>query len=426
VYINGRTGLRHEHIGSDKRIIFCLGDSGGPFDRRGGEVYEQSTPLTALAALRPGLDIAIVPSGEEEVEVAGFYQQTLNLEPWQVQHAPGNFCTLETSVCGDMEEELRNLAAAMPSMLVPSYRHDAADWLAERLGLPVCGDTWQWRRQYGKVSLHRHVNEHKRMFTSLDELSLFRTPRGYVADTSAELSEAFKRLIADGVTRLMLKPAYSDTGEGIIYLNGRDKRKVENYEFTLGPVIIEERIAVAFDLNLGGPISPSIHWAGFATGAPTSQVVENGEYFGTCYPAGLSEKLHRQAVDMVKAYVRYATPKGLGGLDFVCGEDENLYLCDVNNGRCTEAIPPLLFASQYTNPDIPHILLARKYIPDCSIWAIWERLQANGIAWQPQQKETGFGVFPFMHLDSKAGMLIACAPTVFEAKEMLRRAVQTM
>lgn len=416
------SGLCHQHINPTGGIIFCLGDSGGPFDRKGNDMYERSAPLTALSALRPGIDIAIVPDGELEQAAATFYRQILGLESWQIQFAPGGFRTLETSVCGDMEARIYELARNGSFVLVTSYVHDAAEWLAERIQVPLYGDSWRWRKQYGKVALHSHIDPSKQHSPALDQLDGLTIPKGYVADTRAELMNAFSALVSAGNTKLVLKPAFADAGEGIIYLTKHDRRQIEEYDFKFGPAILEERIALAYDRELGGHVSPSIHWAGPFTGLPTSQMVEDTEYKGMCYPARLVEPLYVQAISMVRAYVEFSKPKGFGGVDFICDRDQRLFLCDVNNGRCTEAIPPLLFASQYGVTD-QQVLLTRKYCPEDSIWALWSRLEAAGSAWHPGQSSGG--VFPLMHLEEKTGMLVAQAPTVQEARALLRQATET-
>lgn len=420
--IQGTIGLNHTHINQQGKIVFCLGSNGGPFDRKSDGTYDRSMPLTSLPILRPGIDIAIVPAGELEAATATFYQEMLGLEPWQIQFAPGSFCALESSVCGNMQAELRSMAGA-DSTLLTYNQHEAAEWLSHRIATPLYGDSWRWRVEFGKMSLHRHINPAKQQSLSLTDIDGIRAPRGYVADTTEELIQAFDALTSDSIRFLVLKPAFSDAGEGIQYVSARNSKKLCEYPFTLGPVILEERITFASHQNI--PISPSIHWAGSAVGVPTNQVVENGEYQGTCYPAVLPPSIASQASSMVRTYVDYAKPEGLGGLDFIGGQDGNLYLCDVNNGRCTEAIPPLLFASLYGGEK--GVLLAQKWIPKGSVRALWDRLLCKGIAWFPGRDEADVsGVFPLMHLDGVTGMLVARAPTVPEAQSLLRTAIHPL
>ncbi len=418
------TGLCHEYINPAGPIIFCLGRDGGPFDRRSDGVFDKCLPFTALPALRPGLDIAIIPTGEASLEVAGFYQEILGLESWQIQFAPGAFYTLETCVCGDMEEEIRNYAKGVSAVLLPYNKHEAAEWLADRLGVPLYGDSWRWRKQYGKIALHPHINSNKCTGIVLERVPGLRIPTGFIADTSDELETAFFTLRKQGLRNFVLKPAFSDAGEGIVYLTSKDIQRITDYSFNLGPVILEQRIDLAYDPEIRCPISPSIHWAGKFHGLPTSQLVERGEYQGTCYPARLSEKLAQQAQAMVRAYVDFAKPAGLGGIDFIASKEGDLYLCDVNNGRCTEAIPPLLFAAQYKGANDTAVMLARKYVPDCSLRAMWDKLQALRIAWSPGQEGTAYGVFPLMHLDGVSGMLTAFAPNMTESRALLTQAME--
>jgi len=410
-------GIRHEDIaGSSGRILFSLGGRGGMFDRTSEERDDLYMPARAIPILRPGTtgDVAILPRHHLVQEFADFCMDVLGLGEDQIQVARGEFSTLEKSFCGNEAARVREFARGNEFVLMPYSRHDAVDDLSRRLGIPVLCDPPVWRRQNGtKAALHPYISPQE-IHQPLCNVDGLRIPRGFVATTTEELLEAHRRLHS----RCILKPTDYDGGEGIV--NPASRRRLEEYNFATGDVVLEESIELA--LGPDGVRSYSIHFVGDKIGCLTEQSVAGGVYSGTQVPAEAPPELIAEAEEMCRIYIKKTRPVGVGGIDFLFGANGKLYMDDPNTGRWTEAFFVLLFRKLYSTEGV---VISRRITPSASILTFWERLRSAGIAWQPKVGETNArGVFPLSYLPGIHGVLIASGTNTAEVRQLLKHAAE--
>ncbi len=415
-------GLHHGLLNPNGGIVFCLGGAGAPIDRASDAAFDQTVPWYAVPMLRPGIDIAIVPFYDGVQNIVYALAELLGLESWQIQIAPGTFAQLETCVCGNMEAELKQRISLGSWVLVTYHHHPGAVRLSRRLGIPLVCDSWEWRENWGKRCLHPHINLVQNSGPSLEELSEFCVPRGFMADTTDELLEASRRLRAGGVKKMLLKPVDGDGGVGIEYFSAIDDGLLRRHGFAHGTMILEENVVTSARSAI---VAPSIHICGGHVGVPARQALAGDTFLGLRYPSGLSDDMCQSVVRMARAFVQRAQPTGLGGLDFIQGTDGHMYLIDLNVGRMTEAMPLIFCAEQHGQElSTSGVWMSRKFTPESdNLPGLLQQLTEDGLLLPAANGAIHSGVMPIVYRKDYGGMFVAYGTTSAEARELLDNAV---
>lgn len=161
-----------------------------------------------------------------------------------------------------------------------------------------------------------------------------RGPRGFCCETAAEVREALRRLRADGLLALVLKPAAGSGGEGVV-LNASDAdveataRRYEEAEAELGPTILEELVG-----SKGQP-SPTVYMVGSEVTVVADQLLTPaGVNLGNCSPAQqVDEETVRKMSRACTDLGTYLQLHGQWGADFVIDDAGVPILVDLNMGR---------------------------------------------------------------------------------------------
>ena len=119
-----------------------------------------------------------------------------------------------------------------------------------------------------------------------------------------------------------------------------------------------------------------------------------------------------------RLFMDFMAAKGMqkdGGVDFIISRNK-AYLIDNNLGRMTGTHAPLFFQKRH----FPEAAFAY-YEPDLSsrdVFDVWEILQSKGLALDLKR---GTGVFPISYLPGISAEMMAFAPTVHEAYDLMEK-----
>ena len=406
--------MRHNSFEAKRRRLWVHGPK-PEFWEDEDEFDQWYMSARTLTLVRPGLDVIILPGGNDQLrEFARFCAETLGLQAWQILWTSGASYLLDDDITREFLPRLRELLGGGEQWEIVPYAvtDPFMRWAGELTHVPVFGDDADFVETYSnKACLHPDVpgagNRRKLPYLPTEVPGL-RVARGYAPRSLPELHQAIRLLAAEGVDEFVVKPVVGTTGEGIIFARQDDPR-LTNYGFPMGPVIVEECVAIDEDLN-GWAMAPSVQYFGRQLfPGVTDQICHGAVYGGNVFPSVADEVLQGRMRQMAQAVLDRLAPQGPGGFDFLIVGGEPI-LSDPNVGRFTAAFPARIF-SELCAPKRPFIcwkVNARR-----SVFDFWATLHSRGAAFK-----NGHGVIPLCYLAGMWSMLGAFGESPDDARRL--------
>ncbi|CAG9463223.1 unnamed protein product [Pedinophyceae sp. YPF-701] len=372
----------------------------------------------ALPLLRPGDDVAVLPYESATREYAEFVREILGLSKNQFIWASEQ-TTLNSLSVGDLTptvtEEIKAWSTkcrqkGSKSVVVP-YATSAPfeAWMEGLRALgcdaePVAGARPDDKRAH-KGSLHRSVKD-------LDSPSFVEhlgddipVPRGFACEDNDDLLVAMALL---GGSEAVVKPCEGRAGEGVLVVSSAEELRL--YDFPLGPVVLQERLAL--DKTLDGIELSSCAAKAAGDSLPGFERVTIGPaHFGI--KSNASTEAHQAAVGAWSTRLLADHPTATAEFVSVGGH-------------------PLLMSMQIGKLQADHFVMAfhDRYAPGTEfyvwsatpprhldVWVYWARLVEQKAAFVPPPAGTvpevgaGCGVFPVSYLKGQTATFIAIGPT---------------
>lgn len=365
-------------------------------------------PGRTLSLVRARRDAIVLPGGNAPLrEFARFCARWIGLEEWQILWTSGTKFVLDEEIFRELLPALQGTVGWRPQEweIVPyAVTKPFLAWANGFPTIPVFGDHAAFVARYSdKACLQPDTpgTKHCRVLPFLPEVvPELRVARGYAAYDCNDLQAAVRQLVDRGVTSFVIKPVFGTTGEGIKLGIELGDPVLDDYDFPMGPVILEEFLDIDQD-DTGRPIAPSVQYFG-QTLFPgvTDQLCDGAVYQGNRFPSTTNAGFQEEMRTMAQGLLTHLRPNGPGGFDFLSVRGRPI-LSDPNVGRFTAAFPARLFADQYA----PGSAFVCWKVDACrGINEFWELLRSRGAAFQD-----GRGVFPLCYLPGMWSMLGAFA-----------------
>ena len=370
-------------------------------------------PARVLPLVRPGSDMIVLPGGNYQTgKFVEFVREVIGLKERQILQTSGEDYLLDQGIRRELRSDLSRMLKSpewviMPYSITPQFQ----EWTAGCC-CSVFGDDVEFAGKYGNKGILHPAPDMTTPFGELvgDCVPSVNIPRGFTCRNQDELYAAWEILARAGVESLLLKPIFGATGEGIRSVVQREE--VAQYEFPMGPVILEERLRASS--------SCSVQFNGARLfGGITDQRVQEFAWEGNIVPTHLCSCVQDEILQATNELLSWLGARGLagpGGFDFVI-EDEVPYLVDMNLGRFTGAHAPKIFRDLYASNSM---LASWKIEPKKSVFQFWDTLVNRGIAFRPNFSSSG--VFPLCYLPGMWGMLLAFGESEVELESLRQEA----
>lgn len=372
-----------------------------------------------LPAVRPKLDVVVLPNEPHVVEHWMCWSETRGLEDWQA-----SFVTSRTpaDALAEATAALSKHLSLQECLFYPMYVTSEMQIIAQNVGFRgVIGDAID--HPFGdlanaKAWLHPHICHEKRG-RSLRDLagSVARGPLGYIASSMAELKLAFQKLrteLPDG-TKLVLKPSWASGGEGII-LNVTQEQ-LEQFAFPERPgcvAVLEEMIE-----GRGSLLSPTSYMVGCEPcGGLADQILDEGGAvnLGNRWPSTLPDHVTESCVQVALALQEQWQLKSNWGLDFVLDKEGRPVIVDINMGRPNGNFAVRLWESSFTQ----QLFLHTASFPTpagMSCRSLFDALLEQGLLWSDATLE---GVVVYQFLPGQvSSFTVASAAGWFRVDELI-------
>eukprot|EP00301_Raphidiophrys_heterophryoidea_P022252 c6454_g1_i1.p1 GENE.c6454_g1_i1~~c6454_g1_i1.p1 ORF type:complete len:531 (+),score=60.06 c6454_g1_i1:212-1804(+) len=408
------------------------------------ETQKYNLPSRCVPLVRPDIDLIILPGNHPPTrEFFDFCKQTLGIREQQAVWTRGFVSNMDDDVDECVLDLLRRLMSTVLTGVTTSGSEFVESWvlmpycatknfqrwagsiflggpsklLSSTVTVSTFGETDAWMSKYGdKGILHRHVNtpDVPCMIELIDPT--IAVPRGYVCETVTDLLKAREMLLTQCCNCFAIKPLSGATGKGIILMPTLEI--LESYTFPMGVVSLEEFL-VKDEAPDGTSISPALHYVEHSLlgNGMVDQIMKGTRYIGW-RTSSTSREFQEEAVRVMKKFISHTNPCGAGGVDFLSVAGKPV-LVDINTGRFNGAHAPKLFQQMYA-PDSELYCWKQKPDPNLTVFAVWQRLQDAGIAFQPKTSRSG--VFPILFLRGLSSMFVAFGEYPGQAEELKNRA----
>lgn len=356
-------------------------------------------PARVLPLVNRESDRIILPSGNAELkEFFLFCKKLLGLRDEQAIWTSGKSYLLDDDIRKELMPILKRTVNKKLRIVPYSVTAPFLSW-ALGLSCEIVGDEESWTRKYSDKSIIHPRPKTRGREILLENITGVRVAKGYSCCNKTELLLAGNLLTEAGIKKgFIIKPAVGTTGEGIVFINST--KELEKYHFSMGKVIIEERLIVDKDKN-GRVIAPSAQFLGANLYEEImDQEIRDTAFEGNVCPSKAPQSLQEEIFSMSKIVLDWMKPKGPGGFDFLSVNNE-AYFTDPNTGRFTGAHPSRIFRDLYAPGKM---FKSWKINPTSDIWSFWKKVENRGVAFYPGHSKVG--IFPLCYLKNIWGMII--------------------